>query len=320
MLLERYSDMHSFGEYLKKERESKGVTIEEISFTTRINKKFLNAIERDDFQALPHKTFARGFIIAYSKCVGLDPTEVMARYNEFTRKPEETSEEPPKELPHFAQETNWKSVALVIGITCTLLLVILLFNTGKDRISEKHDVPETEESDLQKSGEAGYGEDESTGDAFDADSVDGNSQRNKDLAGLTVTPEEGEDNSVPSPSIPSVKDTVERKEIGLSGRGKKTVQSSGSISSVPAKDLTLKLRTKEESWVNIIIDDTETIDIILDKNRTKSWKAREKFLFSTGNIKGIELLLNGNNIDIPKKRGRVLKNFLITRSEQKILQ
>jgi cytoskeletal protein RodZ len=45
--------MPAFGENLRREREMRGVSLEEISSATKISLRFLEAIEREDFSKLP---------------------------------------------------------------------------------------------------------------------------------------------------------------------------------------------------------------------------------------------------------------------------
>ena len=51
-----------FGEHLKREREMRGVTLEEISAATRISTRFLEALENEHWEELPGGVFNRGFI------------------------------------------------------------------------------------------------------------------------------------------------------------------------------------------------------------------------------------------------------------------
>lgn len=69
-----------FGESLQKERELRGISLEEISAHTKVNIKFLEAIEQDDLKALPAKAFAKGFLRSYARMVGLDEDLVLTNF------------------------------------------------------------------------------------------------------------------------------------------------------------------------------------------------------------------------------------------------
>jgi cytoskeletal protein RodZ len=64
--------MASFGETLKRERESRHISLREIAETTKINIRHLEALEADRFAALPGGVFNRGFVRAYADYLGID--------------------------------------------------------------------------------------------------------------------------------------------------------------------------------------------------------------------------------------------------------
>ena len=69
-----------FGEELRSEREGRGISIERLCADTKVNRRFIEALERSDYQALPGGVFRRGFVRAYLKAVGLDETDWMAKF------------------------------------------------------------------------------------------------------------------------------------------------------------------------------------------------------------------------------------------------
>lgn len=70
----------TFGESLKREREMRGVTLEEISAATRIASRFLRAIENEEWDQLPGGVFNRGFVRAVARYLGLDEENIVAEY------------------------------------------------------------------------------------------------------------------------------------------------------------------------------------------------------------------------------------------------
>lgn len=77
--------MESIGRYLKRERELRQISLEEISQTTRIPLKMLRHIETDRFERLPGEVFAKGFLRSYARALGMDSDEVLARYGQGRR-------------------------------------------------------------------------------------------------------------------------------------------------------------------------------------------------------------------------------------------
>ncbi|HZQ70893.1 MAG TPA: RodZ domain-containing protein [Terriglobales bacterium] len=72
--------MPSFGEQLKREREKRSITLDDISVSTKISRRLLRALEEDHFEQLPGGIFNKGFIRAYAKYVGLDEDQIVADY------------------------------------------------------------------------------------------------------------------------------------------------------------------------------------------------------------------------------------------------
>lgn len=70
----------TFGESLKREREMRGVTLDEIAGATRIATRFLRAIENEEWDQLPGGVFNRGFVRAVARYLGLDEENTVAEY------------------------------------------------------------------------------------------------------------------------------------------------------------------------------------------------------------------------------------------------
>jgi cytoskeletal protein RodZ len=70
----------AFGERLRREREMRGVSVEEIAAATRISTRFLLALENEQWNQLPGGIFNRGFIRAVARYLGLDEEALVAEY------------------------------------------------------------------------------------------------------------------------------------------------------------------------------------------------------------------------------------------------
>jgi cytoskeleton protein RodZ len=107
-----------FGEHLKREREMRGVTLEEISAATRIAPRFLAALESEQWELLPGGVFNRGFIRSVARYLGLDEDTLVAEYALETRGRAEPGvvADPPEE-----PDRNWARVFVVV----VLVLVVL---------------------------------------------------------------------------------------------------------------------------------------------------------------------------------------------------
>jgi len=70
----------SFGQKLKLEREKRNITLEQISVSTKIGIRMLQALEEDKFNQLPGGIFNKGFVRAYSRFLGIDEDQTIADY------------------------------------------------------------------------------------------------------------------------------------------------------------------------------------------------------------------------------------------------
>jgi cytoskeletal protein RodZ len=77
--------METVGNYLRRQRETKRMSIEEISRATRVPTASVERIEADRFDELPGEVFVRGFLKSYARAVGLAPDDVLARYTASRR-------------------------------------------------------------------------------------------------------------------------------------------------------------------------------------------------------------------------------------------
>lgn len=109
---------HSIGGLLKSERETRDLSIEEVSSTTRIPRRTLESLEDDRFEDLPSGVFVRGFIKAYASAVDIDAHDVLARFDEQQPKVALT--------PPLASVDDRRSYGLLLAVTMATLFAIIV--------------------------------------------------------------------------------------------------------------------------------------------------------------------------------------------------
>lgn len=82
--------MRTVGEILKKARLEKKLTFEDIEKSTKIRKKFLQALEDNSWEKLPSLPYIKGFIRTYSEYLGLRSDEMVAIFRRHFRDQEKT--------------------------------------------------------------------------------------------------------------------------------------------------------------------------------------------------------------------------------------
>lgn len=135
-----HSELASFGDELRREREIRAISLKEIADATKISKRFLEAIENNDHKTLPAPVFTRGFVREYARYLGLNSEDMVNRYNyaaagddrieksahleRLTPKPSETPAPPPKRgIPSPLARVD-RNIYIFILVTVALGAVI----------------------------------------------------------------------------------------------------------------------------------------------------------------------------------------------------
>jgi transcriptional regulator with XRE-family HTH domain len=113
--------MTELGKSLQQARIARGLTLEDCERDTRISKRYLDALEREDWKIFPAPVYSRAFMRTYAQYLGLDPAALMRALK--------AQEEPEiKPLPEIRAtpavgSTNW----LLAGAVAAFLVVAAAF-------------------------------------------------------------------------------------------------------------------------------------------------------------------------------------------------
>jgi cytoskeletal protein RodZ len=126
--------MGSFGENLRREREMRSVTLEEISDATKISLRVLEALEKENFSKLPGGVFNRSFVRSYARYLGLDEEKILAEYQAVCPKGEDVDlrQFNPIKPASTAKETP-RGRMVVLTLALTLVAAGYVIFTGARR-------------------------------------------------------------------------------------------------------------------------------------------------------------------------------------------
>ena len=113
----------NFGEKLKRERELREVTLEEITSATRIGGRFLEALENEDWEKLPGGVFNRGFVRSVARYLGLDEEVFLGEYDLARGTQVPLPEEHPEN--RIPSPPRWLPAAVVLGALVLLAGLIV---------------------------------------------------------------------------------------------------------------------------------------------------------------------------------------------------
>lgn len=131
--------MADIGDKLKSAREAKGLSIGDIEKATKIQSRYLTAIEKNEFDKLPGDFYVRAFIRQYAQVVGLDGKELLSDYHEDVPEadPDEYVENSIDNKSEEVRQTTdnkknlWKNylprIAIALGVIIVILVVYALY-------------------------------------------------------------------------------------------------------------------------------------------------------------------------------------------------
>jgi cytoskeleton protein RodZ len=119
-----------FGEELRRERQIRGISLEEISSATKISVRLLSALERGDVKQLPAPAFTRGFIRAYSTHLGIDADEKVNAYlSDLTGEPHaDVASKRPRPRSRFWRGRRGNAGMMVAFVAGVLLVLGFIAN------------------------------------------------------------------------------------------------------------------------------------------------------------------------------------------------
>ena len=119
----------SLGEYLKRERELRQISLEEVAEGTKIAIYRLRAMEAGRWNELPAEVFVKGFIKSYAEFIGLVPEDVILRYQEIRaadESPDKPTEPAYKPLFNYVNKVSLFNRDLISAAAALFLILLLL--------------------------------------------------------------------------------------------------------------------------------------------------------------------------------------------------
>jgi len=116
--------MASLGQDLKRERELRGISLKEISSSTKISMRFLQALEEDRLDILPGNFFIKAILRSYAKFIGLEEDYVLNRFYETSLELEQSQES--KHIKRKTRPGITKNVKKLIYFVA-LIIILLAF-------------------------------------------------------------------------------------------------------------------------------------------------------------------------------------------------
>jgi cytoskeleton protein RodZ len=257
--------VESFGERLKREREKRKISLDDISVSTKIGTRFLVALEEDQFDQLPGGIFNKGFVRAYARYLGLDENQAIADFVAASAPviPEIQLEDAPVlesmavRVPESVRKNRGDGGIPWGGFAAVLLVLAFGFAVWGFYSREK-------------SPNRGAG---------------------------ASKPAPAESSIATAPALPDKGNTSQENTSPATQAPASAPSSSPAGTATPAAGVFVVLvRAREDSWVSITADGKEIIQDTLTAPAEKSVEARTQIVVKTGNLGALDISFNGKKL------------------------
>ena len=275
--------MSAFGERLRRERERRNITLDEISLSTKISIRMLTALETEKFEQLPGGIFNKGFVRAYARFLGLDEQETIDGYLAAAGELAPAAEQ--REPQPAAQETAVEGAMdrLPWGVlTAALVVVGLGFAVWGWRSRAEQ-------------GAVGLAVSASPGAST------------KQTAPAEHQAVQASDRPPAQPSMPRVEPVAGKGESAGLGAGVGVAAASlpSAMQGVGGSALVLKIYAREDSWVSVSADGKKLFDELMPAHAERSVSAQGKIEMRIGNAGALDFSLNGKKLASQGEYGEV---------------
>ncbi len=276
--------MSSVGSYLRELRERRGLSLDEISRSTRVLHQYLELLEADDLAALPAPAFTRGFIRAYCQVLREPPDEALARYEEGVQPHAVHGHDAALPESRKLRELGTRrenrgrgavlvSFVLLVVLGIALFLVTLALQPAGERRGEQRAPASASAPPAPPAARPSV--------AAKAPSLEPSSV----LPSTTVA-------SGPRPPVPPTSTPVV-------------------VIDDVASRYRLVARTTEATWMRVRTGDGRTSEENIPAGEVREWISNEPFVLSVGNAGGVTLELNGRLLPPLGPSGTVIARLVV---------
>jgi cytoskeletal protein RodZ len=261
--------------------------------STRVASRYLEALEADDFTALPAPVFTRGFIRAYCQVVDVPSDEALARYGEAIGEPAAMpvpSNAPAEgfQRPGRNRGTVLASFILLVVLGLALFAVTIFLQAGREGGSDRRARPPASEAPVPESPPPAP------------------------VAGPTAERVVPPTPAAPPPPAPEPRPAVPEPRGMATASGADPATVTGEVTS-PYR---LIARVSELTWIRVRMEDGRFTEETIPAGQVREWVSNAPFVLTVGNAGGVTLELNGRELPPLGARGAVISRLVIPPTPQ----
>ncbi|AXI30998.1 helix-turn-helix domain-containing protein [Priestia megaterium] len=306
--------MTELGQRLRQERESKGLSLEDLQKLTKIQKRYLLGIEEGNYEVMPGKFYVRAFIKQYCEAIGLDTDAIFEEYKSDI--PSTQTEDMPQQLSRvrsrkeIPQHTKGVSKAydylptvlvvagvVVVGIIIWVIAQNIVSDKNKEQANQEAPNSEVQQSNTQEETNETTAKNDNSTSEDDQSAAD---KKEKEKAAK----EKAEKEKAAKEKAEKEKAEKEKKDSGK--QEYKEVQKTGrsatyALSGTDAFNLEVT-STQADTWLDVKNGKGNAFfSSILKKGETKEFDLTKETeaRVNIGYSPGVELKVNGKAVDLP---------------------
>lgn len=294
------------GQRLRQERESKGLSLEDLQKLTKIQKRYLLGIEEGNYEVMPGKFYVRAFIKQYCEAIGLDTDAIFEEYKSDI--PSTQTEDMPQQLSRvrsrkeIPQHTKGVSKAydylptvlvvagvVVVGIIIWVIAQNIVSDKNKEQANQEAPNSEVQQSNTQEETNETTAKNDNSKSEDDQSAADKKEQEKEKAEKEKAAKEKAEKEKKDSGK-------QEYKEVQKTGRS-----ATYALSGTDAFNLEVT-STQADTWLDVKNGKGNAFfSSILKKGETKEFDLTKETeaRVNIGYSPGVELKVNGKAVDLP---------------------
>jgi cytoskeleton protein RodZ len=308
----REQSVGSFGERLRREREMRGISLDEIAAATKISARNLRALEDEKFKQLPGGIFNKGFVRAYAKFLGIDQEQIVAEYEAASQETEVAREQKLKDEFSKAEfrklkksddheislepKSQWGTIAVIVLVAALAYGGYNFYQRRKlDKLQPAQSPPPAVNIQPPASAPGTTTSPATVSPAPATPGASTSAATTENANPPKVEPPKSEVKEEP-PKTDTAKQSSERHEAATSPTAP-TNATSEKPQTVSGPPFELKIKVNKPSWVSIKADGKTLVNTTLSPGTERSFKATDKIELILGNSSGVEVSYNGKPVE-----------------------
>jgi len=317
----------SFGERLRREREMRGVSLDDIAEATKIGTRLLRALEDEQFELLPGGIFNKGFVRAYAKYLGLNEEEAVADYlaaaGESSPDPRVIAEQNSTRIDRTGLDGSSNRQAGFPIIPVLILLLVIAAGAGGWQIYKERQRERQAKEDAARTASVPATPLATTTPQTAATSApvvpSGTANENKSAATTGAAGTPAGQTAKPERAAPSTNKPADLNAPVKTGEPAAQLQTAPAAKSAKAatpdlasrgpsaagaassnsQPFEVSVRAKDRAWISIKSDGKFAVRGIISPPDVKTVHATDQVVFYTGNAGAVEISFNGQLVPLP---------------------